>query len=99
MAASFTTSSRTPMADYIAVATMTCDTAYPSGGYLVTPATFGLSETIDDIVAIAQSATLLAEYVAATGAIRILMDTGSGLVENTTSEIHTLTVLLLVFGR
>ena|SRR5579884_1465490 len=100
MTASMQTNARNVAQDYITTATMTCDNNYQPGGYAVTPQSFGDSVSIDDIVPIAQSASYVAEYVAATSSIRIMQDTGSGLVEvPANTDLHTLTVQLLIFGR
>jgi hypothetical protein len=99
MAAGFTPTNRVS-ADYVGVTTMSCDTAYPTGGYPVTPSQFGFGVSIDDMIPIAQSASYVAEWVAATQSIRVLQDTGSGLVEvPNNTDLHTLNVQLLVFGR
>lgn len=99
MAASFSQNNRVS-SDYITTTTMTCDANYPTGGYPVTPGMFGDGVTIDDIVPIAQSNQFAAEYVSATQSIKILQDPGTGLAEVVgTTDLHTLLVQLLVFGR
>lgn len=99
MSASFGQMNRVS-ADYLLSTTMTCDNNYQTGGYQVTPGTFGFGVSIDDVFPLAQSATLIAEWVAATSSIRISQDSGSGLVEVTPgTDLHTLNVLLLAFGR
>lgn len=68
MAATIVTNKRTKMqAMYVAVADVTGDDSYPTGGYPITPAIFGL--TTFDTVLVPSSSGYTANYNAATGKI------------------------------
>lgn len=85
--------------DYINAVQLTGDNNYPTGGYVLTPAQLGFSLRTDFVIPIANSTSRIAEWVAATGAIRILNVAGGVIAEvNNGTDLSALTVNLLAFG-
>lgn len=102
MAKTINVTSRNVSSDYITVAQMTCDNNYQTNGYPLLPTDVGDGVSIDDVVPIALSATLVADWNTSVSppCVRISADSGSGLVEeNQGTDLHTLVVTLLIFGR
>ena len=63
---------------------------------------FGLSVALDEVLPITLASTYVADINWQSGVpyLRVSQDTGSGLIEvPNTTDIHTLQVTLLLFGR
>lgn len=103
MAATITVNSVAVPGDrHFAIADVTFDSSYPTGGYAVTPATFGLTSSIDFLVANdaagynvrfdnVNSKIMLYDTGASSGAV--LAETAS------TTDVHTVTTRVLAFGK
>lgn len=73
---------------------------YPTGGFPLSPATFGFVDSYDEVLAVVSQGAFIVEWVPSTNSLRVQTDPGTGLAEvangGTTAGLQ---VDLYAFGR
>ena len=73
---------------------------YQTGGFQLSPQSFGFADSYDDVWAIVSGGAYVVEWVPTTNSLRVLTDPGSGLAEVANAgSTAGLQVDLFAFGR
>lgn len=73
---------------------------YATGGFVLSPASFGFVDSYDDVWAVVSGGAYMVEWVGGTNSLKVLTDPGSGLAEvGNGGSTAGLQVDLYAFGR
>ncbi len=86
---------------YLSHVTLTGDAnSYVTGGWVLTPATFGFVDSIDEVIAVVSGGAYVVQWIPATSALKVQTDPGTGLAEvGNGGSTAGLQVELYAFGR